>query len=496
MKRRQIIEALGAASVVPWLSACGGGGGGATSAAAAPAAAPAPAPAASAAPTPSAPATRTTELRVVTFGDSTAALAWPTVPDVQAFETVTGELGNPEGRFIGINNVAVWCTPIWYPLARLVGCCGVPGATTAQMLGRSNEPASATRRAVEDAVAQKPDVVIFRGGSINNLLDATEATVQARISASLADHRALLTKFVAAQVRVLDCGIFGYDNETPGSPFEALVRNALKQINAGLEALCSEPAFKDWVRYVSPVGRVQTDAGGFVPGYTNDGVHLNCPGGLAHGRHEAEILESWFGASQGNLYTPDTAHPNILRNASFAIVETKAAGYGQGPVGYEFGTTGGTLGKGKVETVGGASFFTVQADMPAGASSISAYLPLGPTLSGLAEGTILGIEFDFFVEGLQGYSLVPAQSFAATAEFSNGAPGTLSHSAFLAPAFSGNATLTGVTGRAVFLPFRLPVAGDALSAASTLSLTIDFQNPTAGTLKAGIGSPRIVTRAA
>jgi lysophospholipase L1-like esterase len=80
---------------------------------------------------------------------------------------------------MGIDKFAL---PMLYPQALLVGNGGVSGDTTANMLLRDGNASSSSRKAITDILALRPDVVLLRGGSINDLTGLTSGQVAGQVA--------------------------------------------------------------------------------------------------------------------------------------------------------------------------------------------------------------------------------------------------------------------------------------------------------------------------
>jgi len=373
-------------------------------------------------------------------------------------------------------------------MAQLIGNFGIDGQDTSQMLAANRQaPFTGQPMSIQDLINAAPDLVILRGGSINDLGNATPGTVAGLVANCVNNHRTMLQRMVVdGGLRVLDCGIFGYDEALwgnyAGTP--SAIRAALLQVNASLAAMASESQFGGKVRFVSAMGTLHDSSGKFLPGMTIDGVHLSLAGGLAQGQLEASAISAWLGAGTGTAY-PGT---NLMANASMQ----RSGGPGTQPDGYGaygFNTTPDTP---LVETIDGKTYFTVRAALPAGGSSVLFQLPFVPAAAGgLGANEVIGCEFDIYYEKQTGP--VPRLTELDARQQYVWGGNVVTHFA----GFSARATSAGTSslrGRAVFLPFQLPVGSGSFDANQTLlRLSLGFGADTGSTVvKVGVGNPRLV----
>lgn len=411
------------------------------------------------------------------FGDSTANAGRlhdnPNVP-VEALEVA----GTDE---VGILEAAVWALPIHYPLAQLIGHFGIDGSTTQAMLA-DDRAANGRSMTIQSLIACAPDLVILRGGSINDLQGVNSpATRDAAVADCVANHGEILRRMVAGGRKVLDCGIFGYGDgwlATSGTP--ALVRSALLQVNSTLATLANSAEFASSVRFVSPLGALHDANGKYLPGMTNDGLHLSIAGGLAQAALEAAALSAWLGPGTSRAYLGT----NLMPNAGM----TSVGAPGNTPTGYNGYGTNLSVGMQQVETIGGKTYFTLRANLAAGPSWAVMQLPF--SLPGLTAGQVIGVEFDFFYERLSGASpsvveFDPRHRFVWGANVADNCAG---YSARVP-----DAAASALWGRIVFLPFKLPANGSAFNASqSLLQLRLGFESSSGSLLRLGIGDPRLV----
>ena len=416
-------------------------------------------------------------LRIATFGDSTANVGRihdsTAVPITAVTATATDS--------VGIEEAAVWALPVHFPMAQLVGNFGIDGNDTQRMLAPDRvAPYTLQPMSIQALINAAPDLVVLRGGSINDLQGANPSNVAGLVATCIDNHREILRRMVVdGGLKVLDCGIFGYgDGSLATSGSAGTVRSALLQVNAALAAMAAE--FGNSVRYVSPLNTLHDGNGRFIPGMTVDGLHLSLAGGLAQARLEADALTAWLGASTGNAY-PGT---NLMFNAGMQTT----TGPGVTPVGYVATGWNAAIDNQRVESIGGKTFYTVRAGLPSASSAVLMYLPFD--LRAFGAGEVIGCEFDFFYERQSG-STPRFVEFAARQDYVWSGNRVTHYAEFSAR--ESSAATGSLNGRIVFLPFRLPAGGGAYDPnQSQLLLHLGFGTSGSSELKVGIGNPRLV----
>lgn len=421
---------------------------------------------------------------MATFGDSTANVGRLSADSSVPINAVR-VFGSDS---VGIGESAIWSTHIAYPMAQLIGNFGIDGQDTSQMLATNRQaPFSGQPMSIQDLINVAPDLVILRGGSINDLGNATPSNRDGLVANCVSNHRTMLQRMVVdGGLKVLDCGIFGYDEALWGNyaGTGSAIRQALLQVNTALAAMANESQFGGNVRFVSPLGTLHDTSGRYLAGMTNDGVHLSLAGGLAQGRLEANAIAAWLGAGTGTAY-PGT---NLMANASLQ----RSGGPGTQPDGYfayGFNTTPDTP---LIETIDGKTYFTARATLPAGGSNVIFQLPfVTAATGGLGANEVIGCEFDIYYERQTG-PVPRLTELDVRQQYVWGGNVATHFAAFSARATS--ATTSSLRGRAVFLPFRLPVGSGSFDSNQTLvRLNLGFGADTGGTVvKVGIGNPRLV----
>ncbi|MFO1265674.1 MAG: SGNH/GDSL hydrolase family protein [Rubrivivax sp.] len=374
----------------------------------------------------------------------------------------------------------MWALPIYFPMAQLIGGFGIDGQDTALMLLDNRvSPETGQPMSIDDLIAAAPELVVLRGGSINDLQGANSSTIAAAVNACVANHREILQRMVAGGLKVLDCGIFGYgDGSSAFNPNPGVVRSALLQVNQALATMAGE--FGAAVRYVSPLGTLHDATGRFLPGMTIDGLHLSLAGGLRQAQLEADAIAAWLGSGAGTAY----AGTNLMSNASM----TSTGGAGTPPTGFAASGMNSAVDNPQVESIGGKTFFTVRVTLPPAASFARIQLPF--TLGALGVNEVLGCEFDFICD-VQTGSAPRITEFDARQEYVWGGGQVTFFAGYSAR--ESSTTTTSLRGRVVFLPFKLPASGNSFDAdQSQLSLRLGFAETPGTVLKFGVGNPRLV----
>ncbi len=232
-------------------------------------------------------------LRVATFGDSTADASSLTAQDISLFQASLNGHQLIASRKYQLS--------FYYPAAYLVGNGGIGGETTAGMIHRDVEPVSIQRKSTEDIIALKPQVILFRGGSINDLPNVNKNNRASIVNETYTHHITLLERFTTADLPVLDSGIFGYSFPKGGMEVGGYskadptqVRLALTELNNKFRTYAKT---HDKVYFVDPVGVVSDTKGKYFFTMTEEGIHLSLQGSLAMAKKEAEVVAKIFGES-------------------------------------------------------------------------------------------------------------------------------------------------------------------------------------------------------
>lgn len=416
---------------------------------------------------------RVNPVRVATIGDSTADVNG-TAHDISLFTAASGSIGPEKYQLSSL-----------YPQAYLVGNGGIGGQTTTQILARDATATSTTRKAIQDIINLRPDVVLLRGGSINNISGAISATAAALIATAYAEHCQIINKFLSAGIPVLDSGIYGYS----GSGTEpATVRAALMTLEGMFDSYAAQ--FPGRVFRPSWTGILRDSTGAYLPNVVladGQGVHLSFFGQYLASQWEASVLTQLFGASSGPRYRGQ----NLLKNAATTanggnnqFASTTTSGIGTFPTGMSWGTygAGGTRQNGKVEVIDGRLWATMEF-VPVATGGLTCYLPLDAANWTTAANDIWAVEFDLFFKPLSGSS-VPISNTLVQWDWNDGSGRTITalqnSQAFTWP------DATGWSGRVVLQPTVLNAANTSPEIFTRIVVTDTTP------IKAGISAPRLV----
>lgn len=345
---------------------------------------------------------RNIPLRVVLFGDSQANVGSTIViPDNQKIDISSATDWNSGSLSLRVQ-CRKWMLPSFYPQAYLVGNCGISGNSTFAMLARDTAAVSTTRKAIKDVIDLSPDVIIYRGGSINNLASVTTSgDLVTRVTDAIAQNTEILRRFLGSNVPVLVTGIYGYSSTTMYSGDPALIRSAIVQINTTLKTICE--ANPNMLAYIDPVGTVADVEGNFLDprmyvdsGVGDNGVHLSGWGQYLMAAIEAIPLTKWFGRSTNMRYRGNNLYPDPL-----LIAETTQA-YGKTYGGLTCASSNATIANAKLEYINGKRFQTVEVTATVAQGNGELRIPFNPTPTGLnvAIGETYGFEYDFYLEAL------------------------------------------------------------------------------------------------
>jgi hypothetical protein len=348
-------------------------------------------------------------LRVATFGDSTAtptSITGTETTDQRVFNPVLGSATTARFRLQTRDLLFAY-----YPAARLVAIGGISGQTTTQMLARDALSPSATRRAMSDLVEFRPDLVILRGGSVNDVYGSiTASSTDADIEALISRHMQIVDSLLSLGLRVLDEGIYGMNDLTTDTARRQ--RTAVTRLNASVAAQIAARD-SDRVRFLDLTNITRDATGAFLPNVSADATHPGIYGCDLIARAEAEEITAWFGCSGARTYPG----PNLLNNSvkSLALMsETTTSGSNKTPLGFAVATSGGGvaanwdvvyqygqkwwMGEASTGTAGGA----ITLSLPDGFETGATYpIPI-------AANDIIGLEFDLLIETLDGSEFDPA----------------------------------------------------------------------------------------
>jgi lysophospholipase L1-like esterase len=412
----------------------------------------------------------TTPLRVATFGDSTANVGTAN----HDLRTVTAAFPGSGATVLSISADKFLLDSV-YEQCYLVGNGGVSGETTAQMLARSAAGASSTRKAIEDIADLAPDLILLRGGSINDLTSLTAGTMAAQVATTYANHVNIINR-LRSVAPVIDEGIYGYSGV--GATDAAVTRQALLQLNTMFAAYAQGAA--NGVYFLPALGLLSDSTGAYLTGMSTDGTHLNLAGAKVLADAEADLVKFIFGpASHGPRYIG----ANLVTNPLMTQVGSQA--YGTVATGFAIGASNATRQNAKVEVIDAKYWQTCEFVPTTSAPQGIVYAPYTPGTCGLLSTDVIGAEFDFLIQSLDGSPLSPA---SLTGRLDTTKVGRVVLDG-LATSVSATFSGTIMKGRVIFPPWLIGEASATLTAGSFL---VQLTGQDTRSFKLGMSTPRIV----
>lgn len=415
-------------------------------------------------------------VRVALFGDSTATVTASQSPASQDCTVLTGPLN--AGAIVLNTMGEKFLLPSQYPRAYLVCCAGVSGETTANMLTRDTAAASTTRKAITDVLNFKPDVVIYRGGSINDLLAAVpDDTVYSQ-------HITLLQRLMAGDCIVIDEGIAGYSGSSGSAE---TIRASLVSLNARWRAYAS--AYPGRLYFLDPRG-ITSEEDGNMRAYTAqaNGYHLSLYAAYKLAQAEAAVLETIFGPATG----PRFPGKNLFTNAMFA--NTGTTGIGTLATGVTATASNCTRQNGTIQNVYGKRYQTLEYLITSTAAQGTLTAVFDPTSSAfnIQPGDIYGFEFNFLIAGATLTTAPPlATSMQARMKVEDSGGANSITIDQLTPS-EYQATPEILTGKAIFGPFQFQLGSSSLGATTTFQLLFRTDINDGSVFMLGIADPRHV----
>jgi len=424
-------------------------------------------------------------LRIATFGDSHAdfgSYRTGAVTDQQVCDISVGTSTTTTSL-----TTTKWQLGRFYPAAHLVANGGIGGNTTTQMIARESAAASTTRRSILDVCNLNPDLVLLRGGSINDILAFTFPATEPQIQGVVDRHMQIVDTFISNGVYIIDEGIPGYD----GTNF-ANARPVLVEVNNRIKTACTTSRSRlDYVKFLDPVGVTCDSTGAYLPGCTNDLTHLSYYGQFVLAQNEASILTSWFGNSKNVPYSGI----NLMGSQS-QFPTSSDGGFGPIPTGFSWVPTQCTRQNASIIQKYGRRWATCEAVATGAAPSIQVGIPFGiwsaasPQIPIVTNGQY-AMEVTVFVESLDGSPLQGRVTVYSRLDIRNGSSGRLVIDSTLG-SNTGNASYTGslFIQNVNFPVWQASESSATLANTSVWSLNADFNQ--SQSIRIGISSPKII----
>jgi len=428
---------------------------------------------------------RTSALRVATFGDSTAnAGNTQNTPNTTQQDTTKVIAATWTS---GLQSFSVtadkYLLELFYPQAYLVGNGGISGQTTTQMLARDQSAFATNRFGITDIVNLAPHVVLLRGGSINDFLGGSPLSV----ATSLAQHQAIIQRFLAANIPVIDCGIYGYTGAAGGALTLAQIQANIVKHNTASKAYAAQ--YPSLMRFIDWTGILSDGTGAYLSANISaDGTHLTFSAQLLAAQQEALAIAQLFGPSSNIRYPGNN---NVL-NALFA--NTTTPGYGTVATGFTINATNCTRQNAKLENINGKLFQTVECVITAGTNQVQFVIPFDPSGTGamaISSGDVWGFECDIYIAGLNGYAPRPGTNTAFNVDIRDTVGSGRIYVQRLTASSAYGAISSPVIGHLNFPPIQFDDVSANLTTVSNWSFVF-ATNDASGIYKVGIANPRIV----
>ena len=442
---------------------------------------------------------RMSPLKIATYGDSTAVYG-----DTQSPANNDTKIATAPMPGVGATTLSRFfdkcALPLLYPMAELVQNCGVSGRTCATMISDETIVSTISTRKVIDADNQSPDVIIFRGVSVNDFDSAVYPLTQVAYDTIVNNYKLVLSRIMATGAFVIASGIFGWSKGRPGYPADVdgdNTRAAIMRIDADIKGYVENLNMPSQIVYLSSVGINCDSTGAFLPGHTllSDGVHLSAIGGLARAVEEKNILEAAFGKSRTYL----RIGKNLVLNPLFATNGT--GGTGVTATGFTWtNTVNCARQNGKIEIINGQSWSTMELLTTAtGSTGVDMIMPYNPTAGGttplnIAINDLYGFEVDYMLQNMSTNSIMHLTTLymrVQTYDVTN------SFRVIMEEKFNNTTDIGSLIPGGLNIHFSTPIikfqeAAAAYGTSSTWIITMACDSVAGQVLKVGISNPRIV----
>lgn len=373
-----------------------------------------------------------------------------------------------------------YALPVFYPQAYAVACCGVAGDGTVALLARDTTAAAVNRFAITDAIDGAPDVAVLTIG-LNDFFSVTSGTYAAQAATTYANVCTALQRLLTGVPFVIDEGDYAYADGTGGTATDAAsTRAAIVACNAMRKAYAA--GFPGRIYFVDWTGILSDANGNWLPGMSIDGRHLSMAGQIVRSQTLAAILAQRFGGSYGPRYPG----ANIITNALMVNASSGTA------TGFTLAATVASVANKKVEVIDGRNWQTGEWTMAGAGGVCTINMPFDPTTMGITSGSLWGFEFDFMVQGLNGYlpNIKAAGSYGQVRINNSVGSGEVYINA-LSSAQAWQVPAGGIMGRVVLPPIQIDDVSANLLTSSRYQLVLNCDDA-AGTMKIGVSEPRIV----
>jgi len=348
---------------------------------------------------------RTTKLKLATFGDSTGNFGDSQSPANNDTSVATAPMpvSGSTGITRNIDKIFLQCS---YPILEPVTNACTSGRTVATMVTDEQAVSTVSTRKVIDAENNSPDIILFRGDSINDFVQASYPITDNAYNLIVSNHKVVLHRLMNTNAFIISEGIYGYSKGLAGYPADAngdAVRAAIIRFNNEISAYVAGLNKPDRIIYLNPIGINCDSTGAYLAGHSTlaDGIHNSIVGGYYRALAEQAIIEARFGVS--SLYKHQGI--NVQINPLFSL--TTAPGYGTVPTNYSWvNPVNSTRQNAKVEVIDGYDWATVELLTTATlATGVQLTLPYNPLVSGtnplnVAANDKYGFELDFSIKNV------------------------------------------------------------------------------------------------
>lgn len=491
---------------------------------------------------------RSTPVRIVTLGDSTANIGDINKPDGTSLDMDVSICTAPYGAAGDlvqlVQAIDKFATYLNYPMAYLVGNGGIPGENTSQIIARDTAVIAAGsftigatykivdagntdftligsannrvgtqfkatgigsgtgvaksiyRKSIKDIIDLKPDAVFYRGGSINDLYFSstiTPANWQQKADETFDRHIKIVSKLASSGVLIFDHMFFGMGLSDgsegtavvgAGCTYPDHVRQAIIYLIGKIERYF---AGRGNVITINPVGLLCDSTGRFLPGMTKDGVHLELRAIFAFEKHLGKLLTKSYGESKKIRYDG----LNLFRDPLLST--TVAESYGTRCTSISIGVSGvGNRQNAAVEPLvfDDEERLYQSCELAVGAAMGGLqFMFANPIISGAyPANTVFGIEVSFFVKSLDAVPRKITNLYFRFETIKNGAGRVII--GCIPNSVNMDLDQNGYHGHLVIPPFKIQEITSNLSTA-TINLILEVTGG-AGVIKAGVTSIRLI----
>ena len=240
--------------------------------------------------------TLTRRLRVSTFGDSTDNISTGTNQNFEAWSIATPTSGTNSQSL----NILAAPNVFKTDKIRYVFNGGISGQTTIQMLNRTSAAYSTSRKSVYDLIQTSPDIVFVHGLSINDLTSMDENTPLSAVDLVVDNCLSIINLLKENVPLVIHTGIYGYSGSVSANKLNA-IRQIITYCNNKFET--ASKLTKNHI-FINPNGIFSLD-GVFIPGYSDDGTHLNVKSSRILADVETNIVDTYYDILCSNKKTYD-----------------------------------------------------------------------------------------------------------------------------------------------------------------------------------------------